>query len=100
MIPPGRKGALQPFKLDGDTSRARGTGDLNSFDSHVESAYPSVRWTVQMLSNRGGPLLTLMLLVIVVGLPLLAWLADLALLDAAATRSWIEGLVRDVEEPP
>jgi hypothetical protein len=33
MIPPGRKGALQPFKLDGDTSRARGTGDLNSFES-------------------------------------------------------------------
>jgi hypothetical protein len=44
--------------------------------------------------------MTLMLVVIVVGLPLLAWLADLALLDAAATRSWIEGLVRDVEDPP
>jgi hypothetical protein len=46
------------------------------------------------------PLVTLMLVVMVVGLPLLAWLTDLALLDAAATRSWIEGLVRDVEDPP
>jgi hypothetical protein len=44
--------------------------------------------------------MTLMLVVMVVGLPLLAWLADLALLDAAATRSWIERLVRDVEDPP
>jgi predicted metal-binding membrane protein len=44
--------------------------------------------------------MTLMLVVMVVGLPLLAWLADLALLDAAATRSRIERLVRDVEDPP
>jgi hypothetical protein len=51
-----------------------------------------------MLSTRGAPLMTLMLAVIVVGLPLVAWLADLALLDAAATRSWIEALVRDVED--
>jgi hypothetical protein len=51
-----------------------------------------------MLSSRGAPLMTLMLAVIVVGLPMVAWLADLALLDAAATRSWIEALIRDVED--
>jgi hypothetical protein len=43
--------------------------------------------------------MTLMLAVIAVGLPLVAWLADLALLDAATTRKWIEALVRDVEDP-
>jgi hypothetical protein len=41
-----------------------------------------------------------MLAVIVVGLPLLAWLADLALLDAAATRAWIDALIRDTEDRP
>lgn len=43
-------------------------------------------------------MLELMLVVIVVGFPLLAWLADLALLDSAAMRAWIEALVRDTED--
>jgi hypothetical protein len=42
----------------------------------------------------------LMLAVIVVGLPLLAWLADLALLDAAAMRARIAALVRESEDRP
>lgn len=44
--------------------------------------------------------MTLMLAVVVIGLPLLAWLADLALRDAMSTRAWIEALVREVEELP
>lgn len=42
----------------------------------------------------------LMLALVVIGLPLLAWLADLALLDAARTRARIEAIIRDAEERP
>jgi hypothetical protein len=44
--------------------------------------------------------MTLMLALVVIGLPLLAWLADLALLDTARTRTRIEAIIRDAEERP
>lgn len=61
----------------------------------VASACTSVR---RLGCRTEVPLLELMLVVIVVGFPLLAWLADLALLDSAAMRAWIEALVRDTED--
>jgi len=45
-------------------------------------------------------LMTLMLVLVVIGLPLLAWLADLAMLDMATTRARIEAIIRDAEERP
>jgi hypothetical protein len=42
--------------------------------------------------------MTLMLAVIIIGLPLLGWLADLAMLDSATTRTRIEAIIRDAEE--
>jgi hypothetical protein len=44
--------------------------------------------------------MTLMLAMVVIGLPLLAWLADLAIMDAARTRARIEAILRDAEERP
>lgn len=44
--------------------------------------------------------MTLMLALVVIGLPLLAWLADLAMLDLARTRARIEAIIRDAEERP
>jgi hypothetical protein len=42
--------------------------------------------------------MTWILALVVVGLPLLAWLADLAMLDMARTRARIEAIIRDAEE--
>jgi len=42
--------------------------------------------------------MTLILALVVIGLPLLAWLADLALLDMATTLARIEAIIRDAEE--
>lgn len=42
--------------------------------------------------------MTLMLALVVIGLPLLAWLAELAMLDMATTRARIEAVIRDAEE--
>src|SRR5215217_5825103 len=33
MVPPGREGPVQPLQLDGDTTRASGASNLNSFES-------------------------------------------------------------------
>ena len=44
MVPPRRKGALQPRKLDSDTTRAGGAGDLNRFEpSHGCRLWLSVK---------------------------------------------------------
>jgi hypothetical protein len=44
--------------------------------------------------------MTLMIALVVIGLPLLAWMADLAMLDMARTRARIEAIIRDAEELP
>jgi hypothetical protein len=40
----------------------------------------------------------LMLALVMIGFPLLGWLADLVMLDMARTRTRIEAIVRDAEE--
>jgi len=54
---------------------------------------------VPMMSEWSAPMM-LMLVLVVIGLPLLAWLADLAILDMATTRARLEAIIRDAEERP
>jgi hypothetical protein len=66
-------------------------------NSSKESSTPG---NIQFEVGEWSAPMTLILALVVVGLPLLAWLADLAMVDMARTLARIEAIILDAEEQP